>query len=286
MKQRFLSFTDKTYIMGVLNITSDSFSDGGEYFSNIEKATNRACQMVKEGAEIIDVGGESSRPGSHKVSSVDQIKRVVPVILEIKKKIPQSILISVDTNNSNVAEAALKSGANMVNSMGGFSFDDKLQNVLAKHQCSIVAYHIHGKPSSMQEKTNLEYDVMNEISSFFKSQLATARKSGINIKKVILDPGIGFGKSLEQNLTIIRRLSEFNQFNLPLLVGISRKGHLGTILKEELKLSGVPSPKERLEVALAETAFAVFNGANIIRTHDVLQTKKFIITLNLLREVK
>lgn len=262
----------KTQIMGILNITPDSFSDGGFYF-NSEDAVKRAEQMLAEGADVIDIGGESTRPGSERISAQEEIKRVIPVIKAIKKKFPNATL-SIDTYKYEVAEEAEKNGCTIINSLGGFSRDGNLVNIVAKSNCKIVIYHIKGEPATMQKGQIMYADVVKEISTFFKDQIKIGKKHGIKKDRFILDPGIGFGKTLSQNIEIIKNLKAFNTFQLPILIGVSRKSHLGMILKDELGIES--APLERLEGALAETAIAVQKGATIVRTHDILQTKKFL----------
>lgn len=270
----------QTQLMGILNITPDSFSDGGEYYHNPQKAVARAQEMLTAGADIIDIGGESTRPGADLVSAQEEINRVLPVITAIKQKLPNATL-SIDTWKHEVADAALTSGCTRVNSLGGLSYDPKLATIIAKHQAQIVIYHIKGKPKTMQQDVTNADDVIKEITDFFTQQLALGEAHGIQKDRFILDPGIGFGKTLAQNLEIIRRLREFQQFELPLAIGVSRKSHLGMLLKEQLGIETTPT--ERLEAGLAETAIAVQNGATIIRTHDVLATKKFLATFELLQ---
>lgn len=267
-----------TQIMGILNVTPDSFSDGGQFFEK-DKAVKRAIQMVKEGADIIDIGGESTRPGSEPLSAEEEIQRVIPVIQEVKHTL-RDITISIDTYKSSVAEKALESGATMINSLGGFTFDKKLVSVAAQHQTKVVIYHIKGEPKIMQQGEIYYRDVIDDISEFFEEQIAYAVAQSIKRENIILDPGIGFGKTLEHNLEIIRRLSAFKKFDLPILIGVSRKSHLAKLLQEEFKLLHMPSPRERLEASLAETAIAVLNGATMVRTHDVLETKKFLAVLD------
>ena len=267
-------FSGKTFIMGILNITPDSFSDGGLYF-DINSAMSRVSEMVGEGVDIIDIGGESTRPGSESVSVEEQINRVIPVIKEIRKNISSDILISVDTNQSIVAQEAMASGANIINAMGGFDFDSKLIEVVKKYNCSIVVYHINGTPKTMQESGFVPGDIVAEVKDFFKKQIELCESFGIDKKLIILDPGIGFGKSLEQNIDLIKRLKEFSELCCQILCGVSRKSHLGLILKNELNLKEIPGPMERKEAALAESVIAVENGASILRTHDVLETKRF-----------
>ncbi len=275
--------------MGILNVTPDSFSDGGLYFENTKKALYRVGEMVKEGADIIDVGGESTRPGATPVSAEEELKRVLPIIEAVRKKFGKELLISIDTHKAKVAEECLRAGANMVNSLGGFTFDDGLADIVAKYHCRVILYHIKGEPRNMQgtslrpatQSSGIVYkDVIFEIKGFFNKQIDFGLARGINRENFILDPGIGFGKALEHNLEIIKRFEEFKEFNLPLLVGVSRKSHLGVILKEELSLKEIPRPEERIEAGLAEVAIAVLKGASIVRTHDVLQTKKFLAVLD------
>jgi len=261
--------------MGVLNVTPDSFSDGGEY-NTPEKAVKRAKEMLDEGADYIDVGGESTRPGSEEITAQDEIKRVLPVIHGIKKQLPQ-VRISIDTWKAEVAKEALAAGATAVNSLGGFLFDEKLAEVVKNTHCMMIIYHIKGQPKTMQQGEITYTDVIKEINEFFESQIAFGEQHEINREQFVLDPGIGFGKTVEQNIEIIKRFSEFKKLNLPLLVGVSRKSHLGKILKDELHEK--TKPTERLEASLAETAIAVQSGAGIVRTHDIMQTKKFLAVL-------
>jgi dihydropteroate synthase len=269
----------KTLLIGILNSTPDSFSDGGDYYEDTEKAVARAKQMISEGADIIDVGGESTRPGSEKIDAAEEIRRTVPVIKAIKKHIPHA-LISIDTWKSEVARQAMTSGCHMINSLGGFTFDKQLATVASEFQCPTLIYHIKGEPKSMQQGKITYSDVTSEIADFFTDQIAIGTKSGMKKDQFILDPGIGFGKSIDQNIEIINRLEEFTSFHLPITIGVSRKSHLGALLQKELRLENIPSPFERLEASLAETAAAVLNGASIIRTHDVQETKKFLVVLD------
>lgn len=264
-------------LMGILNVTPDSFSDGGNYV-DINAAIKRAGEMLAEGADIIDVGGESTRPGSEFVSSEDEISRVVPVITAIRKEFGDTFPISIDTNKSTVAKTALEYGATIVNSLGGFRFDESLADVVAQHKCKVVIYHIKGVPKTMQKEITYT-DVIKEITTFFEEQIVIATNHGIKKEQLVLDPGIGFGKSVEHNLTLIRKLSEFKKLRLPILIGVSRKSHLGLLLQEKLSLAEIPGTDDRLSASLAETAIAIQNGATIIRTHDILQTKQFITVL-------
>jgi len=268
-----------TLVMGILNVTPDSFSDGGLYLDT-KKAFDRAKQMLVEGADIIDIGGESTRPGSKSVSSERQIKRIVPVIEMIRKKLGTKIYISVDTNIASVAEAGLNAGANMVNSLGGFTIDPAMAKVVVSRKCPIVVYHIKGKPETMQKGKVKYKNVVVEINDFFKQQIEVGIRYGAKKSQFILDPGIGFGKLTEQNIAIIEKISYFKKWKLPLLIGVSRKSHLGEILRQGLNLAVTPKPEERVEAGLAEVSVAVLNGAKIVRTHDILATKKFLAILD------
>lgn len=273
----------KTLVMGILNVTPDSFSDGGLYF-DLDKAVNRAEEMIKGRADIIDVGGESTRPGSSPIYLEEELRRTIPVIGEIRKRFGASIIISIDTFKAKVASEALRAGASMVNSLGGFKFDEKLAEVIVKYKCPIILYHIKGRPRTMQKGKIIYKDVVLEIKKFFEEQIKFGLSKGIKVKQFLIDPGIGFGKNLDQNLEIIKRLSEFQALNLPITIGVSRKSHLGQLLQEELKFLKPVSSNERLEASLAETAIAVLNGAKIIRTHDVFQAKKFLAVLDKLKK--
>lgn len=271
-----------TILMGVLNVTPDSFSDGGLYL-NVATAVRRAQQMISEGANIIDIGGESTRPGSNFVKNAEELRRVIPVIQAIRKQLGGNILLSVDTWKSTIANAALKAGANIINSLGGFQFDPKLKTVIAKAGCPVIPYHIYGTPRLMKKQMDEKRDVMKDLWEFFRDQTALALKSGIKKHQLIIDPGIGFGKTLNQNLRIIRELNTLVPLGLPIAVGVSRKSHIGMMLQELEHTKEPPSPSQRIEGALAETALMMLGGARIIRTHDVKETKRFVGVLDRLR---
>jgi dihydropteroate synthase len=273
----------KTIVMGILNVTPDSFSDGGLYFDDVAKAVARVEQMIEEGADIIDIGGESTRPGSAPISPEEELKRIIPIIGAVRKKLGDKIILSIDTYRSSVAREALQEGANMINSLGGFIFDNKLADVVAEFDCPIAIYHIKGVPQTMQKGSIVYKDVIDEIVVFFQKESYFGLSRGMKREQFILDPGIGFGKTLENNLEIIRRLHEFQKLDLPLLISVSRKSHLGKLLQERLGLSEMPDTSERLEASLAEIAVAVLNGASIVRTHDVLPTVKFLAVLDALK---
>lgn len=244
--------------MGILNITPDSFSDGGLYL-NKNRAIEHALKMQDEGADIIDIGGESTRPGAEKVSAKEEIRRVVSVIEKLAKKI--KIPISIDTCKSAVAKAALSAGASIVNDISGLRFDPRMPAVIATHKVPVVIMHIKGSPKNMQK--NPTYNALiPEIMDYLREGIEIARNAGIADDKIIIDPGIGFGKTVEHNLEVIKRLNEFTGFEKPILLGPSRKSFIGKIL-------GDLPVTERLEGSAAAVAIGIFNGANIIRVHDV-----------------
>ena len=283
IKRKSIKLGKRTIVMGILNITPDSFSDGGSYYNNVDKALERVKKMHAEGADIIDIGGESSRPGSEQVSREEELSRVIPVIEAARNTLGEKVLLSIDTYKADVAREALVKGVNMINSLGGFIFDHDLANVAAEFACPVILYHINGKPKTMQQGKIFYTDVIADISAFFLKQINFGIRRSMSREQFILDPGIGFGKTVEQNVEIIRRLNEFAALELPLAIGVSRKSHLGELLKQDLHLSKLPEANQRLEAGLAETAIAVLNGAAIVRTHDIAQTKRFLSVLDLFK---
>ncbi len=275
--------SNKTLVMGILNVTPDSFSDGGLYFDDIAKAVARVEQMIEEGADIIDIGGESTRPGSTTISPEEELKRIIPIIDAVSNKLGDKVILSVDTYKSFVAKEALQAGVKMINSLSGFTFDNALADVVAEFDCPIAIYHIKGEPQTMQKGSIVYKDIIDEIVVFFQKEIYFGLSRGMKREQFILDPGIGFGKTLEHNLEIIKRLHEFKKLDLPLLIGASRKSHLGKLLQQRLGLPQMPGASERLEASLAETAVAVLKGASIVRTHDVLPTVKFLTVLDAIK---
>jgi len=255
--------SNKTLLMGVLNVTPDSFSDGGSFFDK-DKAVARALEMEKEGADIIDVGGESTRPGAKPVSRDEELDRVVPVIAGIRKS--SGIAISVDTRNAVVAEAALKAGAGLINDVSGLRKDRDMAGVAAKYKCRLILMHMKGQPEDMQDDPRYT-DVIAEISESLKVSIAIAINAGVSNENLVIDPGIGFGKTVEHNLEILRRLDEFLVLGFPICVGTSRKSFIGKIL-------GVDDAKNRLMGTIATCVIAVANGARILRIHDVKEVKE------------
>ncbi len=250
-------------VMAILNVTPDSFSDGGK-FADPEAALKQAEKFITEGADIIDIGGESTRPGSKKVPVNEEIARAVPVIEAITKRF--DVPISIDTTKSEVAQAAVNAGAEIINDISGLRFDASIADVAAKYTTGLILMHSRGEFEMMHSQPPVE-DIMTEVADDFRRAITKAEASGVQPDNIALDIGIGFGKTFEQNLELIAKLDklvvEFNQY--PLLVGTSRKSFIGKIL------DGAP-PNERLSGSLASVAIAVWNGAKIVRVHDVKET--------------
>ncbi len=273
----------QTLVAGTLNVTPDSFYDGGRYL-DVEKAVARAVEHAEEGADIIDIGGESTRPGSTPVSLEEELARVIPVVRAVRERLGPKIIISVDTYKSRVAVEALDAGADIINSIGGFMFDLEMAAVVARYECPFAMYHVRGTPATMQDGEITYGDVIADITDFFETQIAEGVRQGMRREQFIIDPGIGFGKTLEHNLEIIRRLGEFKKLGLPILIGVSRKSHIGLLLKNELCLADVPPAEDRLEASLAEAVIAVLNGADIIRTHDVAETRRALAVVDAIKK--
>ena len=242
--------------MGIVNITPDSFSDGGDFFS-VEKAVYHAKEMIEQGADIIDIGGESSRPGHTRISAEEELERVMPVIERIINE--TDAIVSLDTIRPEVAEEGLKCGVHIINDIWGLQEDPGMAEVVAKYNVPVILMH-------NKHDTHYEEDIIEEMIRFFKKSIEIALNAGIGEDKIVLDPGIGFGKVFEQNILVLKRLNELNKLGYPILLGTSRKSSLGKIL-------GVP-PKERLEGTLATTAIGIMQGADIIRVHDVKENLK------------
>lgn len=268
----------KTYIMGVLNVTPDSFYDGGVYFGDINKAVVQVEKMIVEGADMIDIGGESSRPGAEKISIDEELQRVIPVIRKIREKIGKEIILSIDTYKSLVAKEAVENGADIINDVSGLQLDHDMINVVANTNARIVINHMRRDPKTMQQGEIQYTDVIQDISHFFLEHIEILTEKGLSKKRIILDPGFGFGKTVVHNIEILNQLSEFRKFELPIMIGVSRKSTIGKLLSQAFNKEFPPS--ERLEGSLAATAVAVLNGANIVRTHDVKETKRFVVVLD------
>ncbi len=253
----------QSLIMGILNVTPDSFSDGNHFLAP-EKALAQARRLASEGADIIDIGGESTRPGAARVEEDEEVNRVLPVIEALRREFPD-LPISIDTYKSRVATAAIEAGADIINDISAFNFDPKMADVAASTDAYACLMHIQGTPNAMQ-KDPVYRDLFAEICHYFDKSIKLAFDAGVKREKLILDPGIGFGKTLEHNLLLLKHLRNFTGFGLPLLIGTSRKSFIG-------KLTGDPA-NQRLFASLATVAQALTKGANIVRVHDVAATKQ------------
>ncbi len=270
----------KTVIMGILNVTPDSFSNDG-YYKNPDTALKRAVQMKEEGAEIIDIGGESTRPDSQRISAKEELSRVLPVLKAVRRELPH-VWISVDTYKSEVAKICLEEGADIVNDISGGTFDEKMFNTVSSYRCPYVLTHIKGRPETWKKQPLVYDDVVGDIIRWFEERIKILQKEGYNTdENLILDPGIGFGKTPEQNVEILNRFEEFKKLGKPLLVGVSRKSFIGVILEEFLNKK--TAPKERLAGSLGALAPAVLGGAKIVRVHDVKETREFLAVLDAVR---
>lgn len=260
-----LDFSRKTYVMGILNVTPDSFSDGGRYFEK-DTAVERALQMAEDGADIIDIGGESTRPGSDPIPFEEELRRTVPVIESLSKK--TGLPISIDTYKADLAKRALDAGASMVNDISGLRFDPDMPKVVSEYGVPVALMHIRGTPKNMQ--TDPVYEALiPEIMDYLRISVRLAVKFGVREDRIIVDPGIGFGKTFDHNLEIIRNLGQFACLGYPVLIGPSRKAFIGKIL------GGAP-PQERIEGTGAAIAISILNGANIVRVHDVKEMVKVV----------
>ncbi len=255
---------ERPLIMGVLNITTDSFSDGGK-FIDPEKALDQAYYLAESGADILDVGGESSRPGAESIPIEEEIKRVIPVIKKAAKKI--KIPISVDTVKSEVAERAFNAGASILNDISALRMDEKMAALVAGNNAYVILMHMRGIPADMQDNTEYD-DIIGEIYEFLNNSALKAIEKGIGEDKIIVDPGIGFGKSAEGNFVILKNLDKFLELGYPVMVGASRKSFIGKALAVDTD--------RRLEGSIAAACYAVMNGADIIRAHDVIETRRAI----------
>jgi dihydropteroate synthase len=253
-----LDLSKKTHVMGILNVTPDSFSDGGIFFSR-EAAIEQGLKMVEDGADIIDIGGESTRPGSEPLRIDEELRRTIPVIESLSKQIP--VPISIDTYKAEVAQRALDAGASMVNDISGLRFDPALPKVIADYRVPVVIMHIRGTPKNMQVHPVYEALIM-EIVEYLRLGIRIAVQAGVREDLIIVDPGIGFGKTYDHNLQILRDLPELISLEKPILVGPSRKAFIGKILDNA-------PPSDRLEGTAAAVAVSILNGASMVRVHDV-----------------
>jgi dihydropteroate synthase len=274
-----LDFGKRTFIMGVLNVTPDSFSDGGKFFT-LDDAIAQGYKLFEDGADILDIGGESTRPFSNPVSEEEEILRVVPVIETLSKRIP--IPISIDTTKAGVAEQAIKAGASMINDVSSLSFDPKMANVAVDYGVPVILMHMLGNPKTMQIEPFYD-DIIGEIKTFLENAIDRAENKGISRLKIIIDPGIGFGKTVRHNLLLIQRLHEFKTLKVPIMIGTSRKAFIRNLLKDNT------SQKINADSAMVEfgtqasVAAAILNGAHIVRVHDVANTR---LTVKIIDAIK
>ncbi len=261
IRDSVLDLDHRSVVMGILNVTPDSFSDGGR-FSTPDAALRHAEKMVTDGADIIDIGGESTRPGAAEVSLNEELDRVIPVIEKLRHVCP---LISIDTVKPAVADAAFAAGAAILNDISGMQFHPEIAPIVARHKGAAVLMHIQGVPRTMQASPHYD-DVIGEIMNYLKTSISIAEKAGISPDSLAVDPGIGFGKRLNDNLTIIRELHSFLDLGKPILMGVSRKSFIG-------ELTGAPV-NDRLEGTLAAVTVSAMNGASLFRVHDVLACRR------------
>jgi dihydropteroate synthase len=261
-RERRVECGERTLIMGIVNVTPDSFSDGGQFFET-EAAVSHALELAVAGADLIDVGGESTRPGAERVSPEEEQRRVVPIIRRLRELC--AIPISIDTYKSAVAHEALHAGADIINDISGLTFDPEMAGLAAQTGAGLVLMHIQGTPTDMQLNPHYQ-DVMEEILRFLQQQLRFAAEKGVKPEQIVVDPGIGFGKRLDDNFTILRRLRMLQACGVPILVGPSRKSFIGQTLDAPAN--------DRLEGTSAAVTAAILNGANIVRVHDVKEMKR------------
>lgn len=274
LTSRSLAYGERTLVMGVLNVTPDSFSDGGQFFA-FERAIEQAERMISEGADIIDIGGESTRPGSEFVSEAEELRRVIPIIEQLAAS--SSIPISIDTTKPSVARAALEAGAEIVNDISGLRFDPAIADEVANAKAGLVLMHSRGTPKDMQQMPPVA-DIVSEVISGLRQSVAIAEEHGVPRASIAIDPGIGFGKTAEQNVELIAKLDQLASVfpDLPLMIGTSRKSFIG-------KLLGDAPADQRLYGTLASVVAAVMNGAQIVRVHDVKATADAVRVVDAIR---
>ena len=255
---KVLDLGSRTHVMGILNVTPDSFSDGGRY-ADAEQALIHARDMAAAGADIIDIGGESTRPGAAPLPEEEELRRIIPLIERLSAEL--AVPISVDTYKSSVAKRAIEAGAAIVNDISGLRFSRDMANVVADSGVAVIIMHIKGTPRYMQQDPVYD-DVVGEVMAYLEEGIGIAVKAGVDREKILIDPGIGFGKTLEHNLIILNRLEEFQALGRPVLLGPSRKKFIGTVL-------GVPAPDQRVDGTAAAVAIGIERGARVVRVHDV-----------------
>lgn len=266
-----LNYNKKTLIIGILNLTPDSFSDGGKY-NNLESALIKAKKIENSGADIIDIGAESSRPYSDRISAEEEKRRLLPVLKEILKV--TTLPISIDSYKSSVVRAALKEGASIVNDISGLRFDNKMAETAKKFSAPVIIMHIQNRPENMQDNPSYQ-NLIFEIKKYLWDSIKIAKEVGIADSSIIIDPGIGFGKSQIDNLKILNRLESFKELNYPILIGTSRKSLIKYVNKNEVD--------EKLFGTAATVAASIINGANIVRVHDVAEIKKVALMIDAIK---
>ena len=272
----------RTCIMGILNVTPDSFSDGGEFFT-LDNAVAQGQKLFEDGADILDIGGESTRPFSDAVSAEEEIRRVVPVIENLAARI--SIPISIDTTRAGVARRAIEAGASIINDVSALRFDHGIADVAAEYDVPVILMHMLGTPKTMQVDPVYD-DLIKEIKEFLKNAVDYAESRGISKSKIIIDPGIGFGKTVEHNLLLIKHLHEFKTLDVPILIGSSRKAFIRNILKYKTVKDINPDLAEVEIGTQASVAAAVLNGAHMVRVHNVANTRATIKIIDAINNVQ
>ena len=269
-REKKICCAEKTLIMGILNATPDSFSDGGT-FQPLEKAVERSLEMVGDGADIIDIGGESTRPGAEPVQALEEIERTIPIIGKLR--VQTNALISIDTQKADVARAAIDAGADIINDVSALG-DPEMAAVAAETGAGLIMMHMQGSPVTMQ--TNPQYaDAVSEVRNFLESRALFAMKHGVSPRQIALDPGIGFGKTDEHNIALLREIPKLVAIGCPVLIGVSRKSLIGRLLGREID--------DRLAGSLSAALFAVMRGAHILRVHDVKESCDAVNFLNILQ---
>ena len=267
-----IDITSHTVVMGIVNVTPDSFYDGGKRFDSARAAAD-GFEMIESGAEILDIGGESTRPGAHPVPLDEELRRVLPVILELRKR--SDVPISIDTYKEAVARAALDSGADIVNDISALRFDPAMAALVACEGVPLILMHMQGVPRTMQREPRYQ-NVVREVRDFLAERVRAANQAGIAQEQIIVDPGMGFGKTLAHNLALLKNLRSLNSLGQPLLIGVSRKAFIGKILN-------AAGPEERLEGSLAAAVAAALSGANLLRVHDVSETVRALRVADAIR---
>jgi len=270
-----LTLGKRTLVMGVLNVTPDSFSDGGKFF-DAQRAVQHALAMQRDGADLVDVGAQSTRPGSEEISVAEELSRLLPVLERLRGKL--KIPISVDTQKATVAEMALGAGADIINDISGLRSDPELARIAAQHEAALILMHMRGTPRTMQ-KGPFARDVMRDVVSGLRQSITTAKKYGVPRSQIVIDPGIGFGKNYAQNYELLAKLPGLAKLGYPLMIGTSRKGFLGASLAK----NGKPAPvEERIWATAATVAASILNGAHVVRVHDVAEMKQIALVTDAL----